>query len=138
MVSQPISNQLAEGSKVAWIMFGLAAAVILLLMGVMAKSERFFSLLFLVGLMAGMGYIATSDPYSFNHLTAFIFIALALCGWMFWMANDLDDGSCRWCALGAALGVAVSLSSLGIGERILMTSALAFVNVAYYGHLHDG
>lgn len=138
MVPYPISNQLAEGNRIAWVMFILCGLVILLLIGVMAKAERFFSMLFLLGLMGGMGYIATSDPYSFNHLSAFIFIALALCGWMFWMAHDLDDSGCRWCALGAVLGVGLSFVSLGVGERVLMTSALAFVNVAYYSHLHDG
>lgn len=138
MVPYPISVQLASGSRIAWAMFGLSGMVITLLACVMAKHERFFSLLFLVGVVATMGYISISDPFSLNHLSAFIFVALALCGWMFWLAHDLDDDGLRWCALGASLGVAISLASLGIGERVLITFALLFVNVAYYGHLHSG
>lgn len=138
MVAYPISNQLAEGNRIAWAMFLLCGIVILLLAATMVKAERFFSMLFLLGVMATMGYIASSDPNSLNHLSAFIMVSLALCGWMFWMANDLDDGGLRWCAIGAAAGILASFGSLGIGERILITSSLAFVNVAYYGHLHPG
>lgn len=136
MVADPISNQLAEGSRIAWSMFALCGLVITLLAMVMVKAERFFSMLFLVGVIATMGYIASSDPNSLNHLAAFIMVAMALCGWMFWLAHDLDDTGCRWCAGLATAGVVVSVLSLGIGERILITGALAFVNVAYYNHLH--
>lgn len=136
-VRVPISNQLAMGSKVAWALFGICGLLVLIQAALMAKAERVFSMLFMLGVIMAMGYIATSDPYSLNHLSAFIFVSLALVGWMFWMAHDVDDGYLRLTAIGGVVGIGAAFANLGIGERILMTASLAFINVLYYEHL-DG
>ncbi len=134
-VRQPISNQLAQGSRIAWGLFSICGLLVLIQAALMAKAERIFSMLFLLGVIAAMGYIATSDPYSLNHLSAFIFVSLALVGWKFWMAHDMDDSGLRWCALGGAIGIGAAFGNLGIGERVLMTASVAFINVLYYEHL---
>ncbi len=134
-VTVPLSNQLAQRSLVAWTLFSLLGVLILIKAVIMAKVERPVSMLFLLSVLAGMGYIAMSDPYSLNHLSAFIFLSLALVGWMFWMAHDLDCAHLRWCALGGVIAVGESLVSLGIGERVLVTAAIAFINILYYDHL---
>jgi hypothetical protein len=135
MVSTPISIQLARGDWLAWIPFVVLMAVILNLAFALTRSKQGLSSVFLAVVLVLMGYIGTSDPLSLNHLFAFIALAVALCVWMLWIAHDFDEALLRVCAIAAVLSTFTSFASLGLGERLLISCSLAFVNVLFYDHL---
>ncbi|MEQ1823156.1 MAG: hypothetical protein ABL949_11645 [Fimbriimonadaceae bacterium] len=134
-VSTPLSIQLARGDWLAWIPFAVLMLVVLNLAFALTRFEQGLSSVFLLVVIVLMGYIASSDPLSVNHLFAFIALAVALCVWMLWIAHDFDEALLRVCAVCAVLAICATFISLGLGERLLITSALAFVNVLFYDHL---
>lgn len=133
----PISLQLQNRELSAWALFGLLALLFGFLGLRLARFERLGSMVFLWSGIPLLGYIATSDPFSLNHLFAFISLSLMATVWMLWIAWDLEDRVLQTLSVLAVASIFCSFVSLGIGERLLVTAAVAFGATLLYEHCDD-
>lgn len=133
----PISLQLQNREFSAWALFGLLALLFGFLGLRLARFERLGSMVFLWSGIPLLGYIATSDPYSLNHLFVFIVLSLMATVWMLWIAWDLEDRLLQSLSVLAIVSVFCSVVSLGIGERLLVTAAVVFGAALLYEHCDD-
>lgn len=132
---EAISFQLARGEWVAWSLFTAIGFTLVYvsarLWGWESKAWAFASVL----VVSGLGVIAFTNPLSANHNA--VFITLSLCmvvGQAFFLRDHLDP----WLvppALLSVVGLCLCIGHLGLGERLLIGSSLASINVLVYGHL---
>ncbi len=85
--------------------------------------------------MACLGYLASSNPWSMDHLAVFAFLALGLVIWHWLLAARLDDGKLKFMALAVLAAASVCLFSLGTGERALGVCTIVTANFAFYDHV---
>lgn len=133
----PISLQLQNKEFSAWALFGLLALLFGFLGLRLARFERLGSMIFLWSGIPLLGYIATSDPFSLNHLFAFILLSLMATVWMLWIAWDLEDRVLQSLSVLAVFSIFCSFLSLGVGERLLVSAAVAFGAALLYEHCDD-
>lgn len=132
---EAISLQLARGDGMAWALFvAMGVTLGFLAVRLWHWENRVWAVA--AGLVVfGLGLIAVTDPYSQTHQEAFIAIcALMLMGHLGFFYGHLDYRLLPTAAI-AVFAVFTCLTHVGIGERLLIGSSLAALNVLYYGHL---
>ena len=99
-----------------------------------AWESKFWAFSALV-VISGLGVIAFTHPLSANHNAVFFSLSvLMVVGQGGLLRAHMDP----WLILPAILsvvGIALCLTNLGLGERLLIGSSLASINVLVYGHL---
>ncbi len=129
-----ISFQLAARDLVAVSLFVFMAFVLLSMAVRLKRAQRTASAL-LMGLEAlALAYLAMSDPLSIDHLVTFVAVALASAGWLVVLALDLEDSWLGLASLGGVAALFLIPVSMGIGERVLITSCLVGMNVMFFRH----
>jgi hypothetical protein len=132
---EPISLQVWREEPRAILMFIFMGVLLLYTATRLWKYERYFSSLFCFGSVAGLFFIATTNPFSDAHLTMFIFLLFFSVTWIWFLYAELFDVKLLVCALAAMLSVLYCIASLGMGERTFILSTLAGINVLYYEHV---
>jgi hypothetical protein len=132
-----ISIQLAQGDAVAMAIFAFMGLV-LLVMGIkLWRARRFASAILMAAEVGALAALAATNPTSDEHLLMFGALALASSAWLVVLAYDLED---PWLGVAAAAGI-LSLAlipwSIGLGERALITSCLAGMNLMVFRHFVD-
>lgn len=130
-----ISVQLSRGDAAAVALFVFMGLVLAAMAERLLRAGRKASALLMALEAVALGYLAFSDPYSFDHLATFVMVAIASSCWLVVLAYDLED----WWLGAASVGSIVALSmiptvSMGLGERALVTSCLAGMNVMFFRH----
>lgn len=132
---EAISLQLAHGAPTAWALF--------VVMGVTlgyaaARLWRWKNRVWAVAagvVIVGLGLIAVTDPYSGTHQSIFVTISGAiLLGHLGFFYGHLDFRLLPTAVL-AVVAAFLCFGHLGLGERLLIGSSLAALNVLVYGHL---
>lgn len=134
-INIPISVQLSRGHKDAWTLFGILGVTGVILMVRLAASGNpgiAFILAMDLGLLGG---IASTDPFSVNHLFMFICAALISSTWLALAAREMEDGWITALVLLAIVGMGLCFKSMGFGERVLIASMLLGMNLMYYRHV---
>ncbi|GEM_PF-2754773 len=132
---EAISLQLAHGAPSAWALF-VAMGVTLGYLAVRLWSWENRAWAIAAGLVIlGLGAIAVTDPYSSSHQDTF----MALCGVILlgqfgFFYGHLDLRLLPTSVL-TAVAIFLCFTHLGLGERLLIASSLAALNVLVYGHL---
>lgn len=132
---EAISFQLARGEGIAW---GLFAAIFVTLAYVSVRLwawESKFWAFAALAVISGLGVIAFTNPLSANHNAVFLSLSVVMVvGQAGLLRAHLDP----WLvvpAIASVVGIALCLTNLGLGERLLIGSSLASINVLVYGHL---
>ncbi|MBI5706881.1 MAG: hypothetical protein HZC36_07815 [Armatimonadetes bacterium] len=134
-VNMPISVQLSKGHKDAWTLFAVLGLIGMILMVRLAASGNpgiAFVLAMDLGLLGG---IASTDPYSVNHLFMFICAALISSTWLALAAREMEDPWITALVICAIVGMGLCFKSMGFGERVLIASMVLGMNLMYYRHV---
>jgi len=129
---EPISVQIFAGDRWAWALFYSIGAVLAYTSVRLWKAERPFSATF-CGLAAFcLAGVASTYPFSATHFMFFLSVLAMSLGWLWSVQKELEDEKLRICAITATVGTVTCLFSMGIGERVVMLSMLAGINVLFY------
>jgi hypothetical protein len=126
---EPISLQIARGERLAWLIFVLIGCAVFAAVPTLVRARRYGSSLFCLFVVFGLWALASTDPTSNAHLTAFIYLGAALLVWNWGLWAVLRDDWLFVCSCLTSLGGLVCILSFGIGERIMILSALAALNI---------
>jgi hypothetical protein len=126
--SEAISLQIARGEAIAVALFILMGATVLAAVPTLIRAKRIASSGFCLMVAGGLWALASTEPNSTAHLTAFVFLAFFILVWAWGLWATLQDGRLLALSLAATLGAAGCLFSFGIGERMMILSSLAFLN----------
>lgn len=132
---EPISLQLARGHVAAWLLFCAMAVALAFLGQRLWRSERHFSSAFCYLTIGALAAIAATDPFSNNHLFVFVALFVALFGWLWTLYIELGEWKLLVSALACGAGCVSCAVSLGIGERLVVLSAIGGVNALFYEHV---
>lgn len=132
---EAISLQLARGAATAWALFVLMGATLGYLAVRLWGWENRAGALAAGAIILGLGTIAFTSPYSEAHQETFMLMCgLVLAGHVGFFYGHLDVRLLPT-ALLALVAVVLCFGHLGLGERLLIASSLAALNVLVYGHL---
>lgn len=134
----PISFELADRHLPAWLLFCFLGIALAYLAVRFWRQERPFSALFCATAVVGLGAIASTDPESPEHLAAFLLLSGSMLAWMWSIASELEDSRLRWAAAGASIGAFLCFAGnmgMGVGERVMLMSALGGMNVLFYDYV---
>jgi hypothetical protein len=131
----PISLELAEGSIGSWALFGLLGIALAYLTVKFGKVGRYFSSVFCLLAIGGLSVIAFTDPFSFGHTMTFGTLSLLVPIWLWGLQMDIEDPKLAASATGCTLAFIGCGFNLGIGERLMLVSALCGLNVVFYEHV---
>ncbi|HEY3781755.1 MAG TPA: hypothetical protein VGL56_11765 [Fimbriimonadaceae bacterium] len=133
--AEPISFQIARGNPLAW-------GIMLTLMGLLLGSipmlfyrRRYISVGICVAGVIGLILICNSDPNSSFHLMTFIWTCVALLGWLVGLGLMEGDPIILWAAFSAWIGICTCLGAMGIGERLVILSALVGIRGLFWGYV---
>jgi hypothetical protein len=125
---EPLSFQIARGEAMAWTLFVLMGCTVLAAVPTLLRVRRYASSAFCGLVVLGLWGLSASDPRSSIHLFMFFYLALMILAWAWGLAVSLEDTT-LFCLSGFATLAALScLFSFGIGERLMMFSALGVLN----------
>ncbi len=132
---QPISLQLSDGEGAAWVCFvGMGLTIAYFAIRLWSKEEKFTA--FACGsLCIGLGVIATTDPFSANHLAVFAFIVLFLVGWQLTIYLMHEDARLYALAILSTIAVFLCPFMLGIAERALVITSATAMNLVFYDYM---
>ena len=125
---EPLSFQIARGEALAWTLFVLMGFTVLAAVPTLLRARRFASAAFCLLVVLGLWGLSASDPRSALHLSVFVYLALMILAWAWGLAASLQDTTLSLLAAFASLAAFGCLFSFGIGERLMMFSALGVLN----------
>ena len=134
LLQTAISLQFARGDGVAAALFLFMALVLLLMAVRLWRASRMASALLMGIEVAALALLSKTDPDSLDHLFVFAAVAVASAGWLVVLAIDLEDPWLGVASLGGVAALCTIPVSLGIGERALITSCLAGMNLMFFRH----
>lgn len=127
--SEAISLQIARGDKLAWAMFILIGCTVMAAIPTLIRVRRYASSFFCLLVGVSLWVLASTEPKSANHLSAFVFLAIAMLKWAWGLALSLFDGRLLVLACIASIGAGGCLVNFGVGERMMIVSSLGTLNV---------
>ena len=132
---EAISMQLARGAPTAWALFVAMGATLGYLAVRLWKWENRVGAVAASAVVVGLGVISATSPTSYAHQQTFMSMTgLILMGHFGFLYGHLDLRLVPTAAL-ATLGALLCFGHLGLGERLLIASSLAALNLLVYGHL---
>jgi hypothetical protein len=133
--SRAISLQLADGGKSAKLLFLLMGTTLAYFSARLWQWGSRSAAIVAMGIMATLAVIAMTHPRSSTHNTAFIGLAVGLCGIHASVFYKDLDGRLFLPTVGALCGLALCPFNLGMGERVLVASTCLALYLLYYGEL---
>jgi hypothetical protein len=133
--AEPISFQIARGNPFA---LGIMITLMGLLIGsipMLAYRKRIISVGICVAGVIGLMLICKTNPNSSFHLMTFIWTCFALLGWLAALGVMEGDPILLGAAFVAWLGMLTCLGAMGIGERIVILSALMGIRGLFWGYI---
>lgn len=132
---EPISLQLASREWPAWFcLVGMIATMGYFAKRLWTREERFTSIA-CGSLCLGLGVIASTDPFSANHLAVFAFIVLFLVGWQWTLYMMHEDTRLFILAIISTIAVFLCPFMLGIAERTLVITSSMAMNLVFYVYM---
>lgn len=131
---QAISFQLAEGALTARLLFALMFLTLGFLTVRLWRWECRLASVATFAIALALGIIATTDPLSGTHNQAFILLSLLVCAGHAGLYYAHMDARLLLTGLGSLLGLIACFRNLGMGERVLIASSCATLNVLYYDY----
>jgi len=131
----PISVLVFQRSFLGWSCIGLMILTCAYFAARLWARNQVPSALGAICICAALATIATTNPYSDNHLLTFVGLAIFVLAWHWWF-HSLEAGAFSFLtALGVTLGVLTCFGSLGVGERVIALSSLLTVNWIFLDYL---
>ncbi len=127
-IGEPLSFQIARGEAMAWTLFVLMGCTVFAAVPTLLRARRFASSAFCLLVVLGLWGLSASDPRSSIHLFMFFYLALMILAWAWGLAISLEDATLFCLSAFATLAALSCLLSFGIGERLMMFSALGVLN----------
>ncbi len=129
-----ISLQLANGDLVACALFLFMGIVLAAMAQRSWRAGRKASAVLMAAEIAALACLAFTDPLSTDHLITFVALAVVSASWLVVLALDLEDSWLGFAAFAGVLAIGMIPMSVGLGERALITSCLAGMNLMFFRH----
>lgn len=136
-ITEPISFALARGEQIAHLGMKLLLLTLAYFAYRLARFRVVWGALACVAVMVGLLYIVNSDPYSSDHLMVFVCIAVFAVFVQWAMAITQESCALHLLAAVGTIGLGVCLGQLGTGERMLIVSSVAAINIVFYATMVD-